>query len=222
MVPLVASNWVRPPQQERSQKSLERILDAAEEVIEELGFERATVAEIVRRAKSSVGVFYARFRDKDALLGCLHQRSLRQSAMLTDAVLDPERWQGASVAKILSESIPYLVHVFRQKAGLFRVFIERAGKDEKFAQAALVLHEYMSKRLSVLLLARRDEIRHPDPELAVDFGLRLVLDKLGHITFFREVEGPSAEAVEAELGRELARVFICYLGVEPPGYDPKA
>ena len=66
--------WVRRPMQERSQRTLERILSAAETLILEVGFEGATVAEIVRRADSSVGAFYTRFKDKDALLRCLIDR----------------------------------------------------------------------------------------------------------------------------------------------------
>ncbi|HEY1598537.1 MAG TPA: helix-turn-helix domain-containing protein, partial [Pirellulales bacterium] len=69
---LAKVEWVRPPRQTRSQETLERLLDAAEEVFAEKGFESATVAEVVRRAKSSVGAMYARFTDKNALLSCLH------------------------------------------------------------------------------------------------------------------------------------------------------
>ena len=63
--------WVRPPQQARSQETLHRILDAAEVLVAEKSFEDASVSEIVRRANSSVGAFYARFEDKDAVLRVL-------------------------------------------------------------------------------------------------------------------------------------------------------
>jgi AcrR family transcriptional regulator len=45
----------RPPQQQRSKESLERILDAAESLIRERGFDSMTVAEVVQRSGSSVG-----------------------------------------------------------------------------------------------------------------------------------------------------------------------
>ena len=55
--------WVRAPQQARSQETLDRILDAAERLVSEKGFEDTTVADVVARAGSSVGAFYTRFRD---------------------------------------------------------------------------------------------------------------------------------------------------------------
>ena len=67
-VPVPELVWVRPPQQARSQLTLSRILDATEAILAEKSWEDAGVAEIARRAGSSVGAFYSRFRDKDALL----------------------------------------------------------------------------------------------------------------------------------------------------------
>lgn len=214
MPPTPKLEWVRPPLQERSQKSLERILDAAEEVIGELGFERATVAEIVRRAQSSVGVFYARFRDKDALLSCLHDRFCERAMATTDAVLHPDRWNGCSIEKILESTVPFLVTSFKENAGLFRAFLIRSSQDEEFAAGALRLHDHMSERLRTLMLARRAEIGHPEPAKAVDFGMRILLDELDHRTFFREDERPiSGVLSEKELVTELVRVFVGYLQV---------
>ena len=45
----------RPPQQTRSQETLDRILDAAERVLEEKSFTEATLAEIMERAGVTVG-----------------------------------------------------------------------------------------------------------------------------------------------------------------------
>src|SRR2546430_7916872 len=64
----------RPPQQTRSQETLDRILDAAERVLDEKSFTEATLAEIMERAGVTVGAFYRRFPDKDALLHLLDER----------------------------------------------------------------------------------------------------------------------------------------------------
>ena len=67
-------HWVRPPQQARSQETLNRLLDAAEQLVAEKGFDDTPVAEVARRAGSSVGAFYSRFREKTKawvnLIGC--------------------------------------------------------------------------------------------------------------------------------------------------------
>jgi hypothetical protein len=74
---------VRPPKQERSRKTLERIVAAALELLQESGVEGTTVSDIVDRANTSVGSFYARFKGKDDLLRYLRDR-------FQDEVLD--RW----------------------------------------------------------------------------------------------------------------------------------
>jgi len=96
--------WIRPPQQARSQQTLSRILDAAEAILAEKGWEDASVAEIARRAGSSVGAFYTRFPDKDTLLAALHccARS-RSRRCMTAASRDApprsrRRWRRASRA----------------------------------------------------------------------------------------------------------------------------
>ena len=93
--------WVRPPQQARSQQTLDRLLDAAEALAAEKGFDDTTVAEVARRAGSSVGAFYTRFKDKDGLLHALYDRYYEQAIATADDALDPARWEGAGIAEIV-------------------------------------------------------------------------------------------------------------------------
>ena len=207
--------WVKPTHQARSQETLERILDSAEEVIAEKGFDNATVSEIVRRAKSSVGAMYARFNDKDSLLVCLHERFCEQAMATADAALDPARWQGASIAEIFSAAMPFLVHVHQFKRGLIRAFIVRGSNDREFCERAGELSRAISEKLINLLMARREQIRHPDPELAVDFGLRMIFDTLDQATLFADVQRTRVKYTPEQVAEELARTFVSYLGVEP-------
>lgn len=213
--------WVRPTHQARSQETLERILEAAEEVVSEKGFESATVSEIVRRAKSSVGSMYARFNDKDSLLVCLHERFCEQAVATTDAALDPARWEGATIAEIFSTAIPFVVQVYRAKRGLIRAFIVRGSTDHQFAERAGRLGRAVSERLIALLMARRDEIKHPDPVLAVDFGLRMTFDTLDQATLFSDIQRMTISMTPQQLAEELTRVFLSYLGVDAmPAWGP--
>ena len=65
---------LREPKQLRSRRTLRRITEAALELIAETGVEGTTVHDIVERAGSSVGSFYARFGGKDDLLAYLDER----------------------------------------------------------------------------------------------------------------------------------------------------
>jgi AcrR family transcriptional regulator len=206
--------WVRPTHQARSQETLERLLEAAEEVVAEKGFDNATVSEIVRRAKSSVGSMYARFQDKDSLLVCLHERFCEQALATSAAALDPIRWEGATIGEIFASAIPFVVHVYQLKRGLIRAFIVRGSTDHPFAErAARVSHE-ISQQLVTLLEARREEIRHPDPALAIDFGLRLMFDTLDSATLNADVQRTLFKLSPQQVAEELTRTFLSYLGVE--------
>ena len=211
--------WVRPPRQSRSQESLERILDAAEIEVSERGFEQATVADIVRRAKSSVGSFYARFGEKDALLRCLHDRFNAEAVATTDAVLDPARWGRTPVGQILSTTIPFLVDVYRQRCGLMRAFIIRATADPEFAERCSPLSRHLTAKLTELLLTRRDEIRHAEPRLACEIALQAVLSTLDMATLFHGAEWNGRALSDPMLGDELTRLFAGYLGVEANAVD---
>lgn len=209
--------WVRPVHQARSQETLERILEAAEEVVSEKGFDNATVSEIVRRANSSVGAMYARFNDKDSLLVVLHERFCEQALATTEAVLDPARWEGSSIVEILSTALPFVVHVYQQKKGLLRAFMMRGCADPQFAERGSRVGREISERMIALLMPRRHEIRHPDPVLAVDFGMRATLDILDLTTFYGEIQRSKLTLTVDQLAEELTRMFCCYLGIEMPG-----
>lgn len=206
--------WVRPTHQARSQETLERLLEAAEELVSEKGFDNATVSEIVRRAKSSVGAMYARFNDKDSLLVCLHERFCEQALATADVALDATRWEGASIADIFSTAMPFLVHVYQLKRGLIRAFIVRGSTDEPFAARAAQVSRGISERLVALLRARHDEIRHPDPVLAVDFGLRMTFDTLDQATLYSGIQRSTIKFTSEQMAEQLTRAFLSYLGVE--------
>ncbi|MHB1329906.1 MAG: TetR/AcrR family transcriptional regulator, partial [Gemmatimonadales bacterium] len=58
----------RTPRQDRSRETLNRLLDAGKAVAAEQGFEGIVLADVLARARCSVGSFYARFPSRDAFL----------------------------------------------------------------------------------------------------------------------------------------------------------
>ena len=93
----------RPPRQQRSAATLDRIVKAAEDLFAERGFEAATVDDIVARAGSSKGSFYSRFADKQALLAYLGGECLARAKATWAELLDPERTAGQPLDKVLEE-----------------------------------------------------------------------------------------------------------------------
>jgi AcrR family transcriptional regulator len=205
--------WVRAPQQVRSQETLDRILDAAESLVTEKGFEDATVAEVARRAGSSVGAFYARFRDKTGLLYALYDRYLEQAMATADVALDPERWQGTAIPDLLRSVVRFLVEVYRERQGLIRAFVVRNQSDVEFRARQERLSHYVNAKLSALLLARSAEIAHPNPARAAAFGLTMSVSTIESAVLFAELRSSDLLLSDDELAAELTRAFLAYLGV---------
>jgi len=80
----------RQPQQKRSQERVERILDAAAIVFDEMGFEAATTHAIASRADTAVGSLYQFFPDKLAIFNALELRHIDRVYVIWDKLLRPE------------------------------------------------------------------------------------------------------------------------------------
>lgn len=168
------AHWRRIGQQSRSERTQSALLDAAEELILEKGTDATSIADISKRAGSSVGAVYHHFKDKTALYHALFHRMTETFEALNKRASDPEFWEGATIRD------------------LFRGYLEivlRSARDNRAAKAAVsaVIADFPElaahyseiqgrtrKALYDLVMERRGEIGHPDAEHAAAF----VIDQL--------------------------------------------
>lgn len=208
-----ALQWVRPPRQARSHLTLGRILDAAESLVAEKRWEDASVAEIAKSAGSSVGSFYTRFRDKDALLSALHERFVEEAIATADFAMDEQRWAGASICAIVRELVAFQVRIQSEHEGLFRAIALRASESPEFQARGLRLTRHIDELFTRLVVARRHEILHPIPLVAAGFACRLISGVMLQRLLFPLTAGVSSPGVS--LVEELTHAALAYLGVFP-------
>jgi AcrR family transcriptional regulator len=204
--------FYRPPQQVRSRATLDRILDSAEQVLTEKSFGEATLAEIMDRAGVTVGAFYRRFPDKDALLHHLDERFFSELHRRAEEVLNAERWEGAGARQIIDEFAVQAVDVYSTRRGLLRSLFLRARTDTVLQQSAMRVNEHFIARLRAVLLPRQAEIRHPEPERAVELGFMMMVGALRELVVFGEV-WPNPPSDTVLLASEVARMYCGYLGI---------
>ena len=206
---------MRRPKQARSQQTLVRILDSAEDLIAEKGFADTSIPEIVRRAGSSVGGFYGRFRDKNEMLRALEERFFDELRQRVAHLTDPERWAEAPLASILRGCVQELVDTFRSREALIRAFAFRASQNPEFIEEDRRFRQGVSERLAALLSTRLDEIRHPDPELAIELAVQLAFGLMHQLVLSGEFRVGQRRLADEDLVDELTRNFLAYAGVAP-------
>ena len=207
----------KPPQQRRSQESLERILDAAETLIRERGFEQMTIAEVVLRSGSSVGSLYARFRDKIALLRAVQ---VRYHARVEDAIaaeFSGDHPQAERLEEAARLAITVLCDYLLHEPGLFRAFILQAVFDPG-VQAQVRRPTPGDQRVAVVLLQHRGEIRHPDPELAARWFYSICMAFLRERITFGAAAELSGGFADESFRAELTRTALGYLLAEGPNH----
>lgn len=210
-------HWVRTGQQSRSQKTQESLLAAAAVLLAEKGVEATSVADVAARAGCSVGSVYHHFRDKKALLYAVFDRMSEELRATTRVALDPGRWAGATVADILRSYLEFSLEIGRERPAFKRAGQEAARSDAALRAHLAELHEELHQGMTELLLARREEIGHPDPALATGF----VLDQLASMlrTRLDETLMPTRLAARSDEAfvAEALRSACGYLQVTPPG-----
>lgn len=163
--------WKRLGQQSRSQRTQDAILDAAEVLFAQHGVDGTAVAEIARRAQCSVGAVYHHFKDKDAVLYALYKRMTDRFQAVSASALDPARWEGASIEDILRGFLEFSLRIERESPGFKQAALEAVQKDPALQRHYAEILGGIYQGLRKLVLARRAEIGHPDPDLAVRFVL---------------------------------------------------
>jgi AcrR family transcriptional regulator len=207
----------RPAKQARSSRTLDRILQATRELLHEKEFEEITVAEIVQRARSSCGAFYARFASKEALLPALYDAYIRSLPTETTLWSDPSAWGERSLKDRVAKMVRFVIQDYRATRLFMRPLALYVWQNSQAISPENRQFSSEKHRAScAYLLECRDEITHPDPERAVDM-IAFILPAIGRekILFGDAPHASTVQIEDAALEEELIRMALAYLA--PPG-----
>ncbi len=202
----------RPPRQRRSRATLDRLLDATAALLEEKPFDEASVAEIARRAGTSVGAFYGRFPDKESLLDCFDERFFKLARASSDEFFDSPEWCGASLDDSVARLVSLLVCNHRRHRGVLRALALRGCGEpgSPFRERAARHNRYVLERIKAHLLSRPGPIPHPDPARAVELAFLFTVGSVREAVLFEGIGGLAVPG-DDELAAELTRAFLAYL-----------
>lgn len=160
--PTRTGRGIRPPRQQRSAETMERILDATEELLDGDDFEKIPVTTICAAGGVSPSSFYSRFASKDALLRCLHERHLDQMrAELIDELAAVD-WAGHTTRGMVEQVIGIYVQSRAVDERLQRTFMLASAGDPSYLERDVELVEQVLVPVALELLRR-----HPVPDVDV-------------------------------------------------------
>lgn len=211
----------RPPVQRRSHESLERILDAAESLIRERGFDNMTIAEVVQRSSSSVGSIYARFANKIGLLQAVQGRYHARVQNGIFAAFSGEHPRDESLQQAVARIVRVMSQHVLSDPELFRAFVVQAVFDPGVRSQGERANAERRDKVVEILMTHRDQIRHPDPEKAARWVYSMLMATMRERVTYGERADLSGGFSDDALVAELTRVATSYLaaGAGPQPVD---
>lgn len=205
--------WIRP-QQPRSQETLERLAQATLQLLEEKSFEQISIEEIAKRAGSSVGGFYARFPDKEALFSYLFAQYKAELEATTSEMFEPNRWHEVPLRQRVEAISTLGLTVFRQRTGFFRTLVLRTIMDRTPLSLEQASHRGEKiKSIQRLLLECIGEMNHPNPELATKIGFfQMMMAIQERVLFPFSAHSNTMNVPDDVFLRELVNAFLAYVG----------
>jgi AcrR family transcriptional regulator len=163
----------RKPQQTRSQERVKQVLDVAEQLFLDVGYEATTTRAIAARAEVSVGSLYQFFPDKEAILKALAVRYLQTQYQ---RFLDLHNEQSLTLP--LSDYVDLMIDVFDQ------FYTDYPGSRDIFAKLLETITWSAIEKIDdveyqvVGELARFFQVRQPSLSLTKCERIALVITKI--------------------------------------------
>lgn len=126
---LVGEQLAPPPRQERSRRKRDALLQAAQELFAERGYEETSIEAIAHRAGAAVGGFYQHFASKRQILLVLMDQLLNEAA----ALLEPDTGTPATgdTRGLIEQMVRRGLQTDWAFAGAYRAWLEACARDRE-------------------------------------------------------------------------------------------
>lgn len=206
---MAVENLVRQPLQDRSQRTMERVLDAFEHLLEQRPYERITIADIAQESQTGTSSIYARFKDKRAILVALHERVRVRALEHFENVYEPDRWSEVPVADALRQMIAQTQGWYREHHNVIKASI-LLNDDVIFNRISNSLHGG-SRNLSFFIQDRVEGFSRRQAIVAAEMVFRIIIATFQQIAIFDTVEITKEPVSDEEIVAGLLRATLAQL-----------
>ena len=194
-----SERWALPASQERSRATRARLLEAAESVFAEKGYDGAKISDIADEAGCSVGAIYFRFKDKSALFSAIAESFIEDAR---DGLAFLLKGRDGDAETIVRNFVAATAANFRRHRGLFRAIVER-GLDNPHAMKTIFgFREELAAALETALHGACGTRLHVRVMTQVVYGF-LIAGVLN--------ERAPTKITDAQAINELANACVAYL-----------
>lgn len=201
----------RQPRQARGQQRVAQILDAAELLFAEQGYEGATTNAIAAHAGVPIGSIYQFFPNKEAILHGMVARYRAEAAALLDATLAADLPLGDLIDRLLNT----VVEFGAQRIGFTRMVLQTGGQPQ-LAAAAANLQADLAARVEGLLASRAPHLSPERRRLTAEVALRAVLALLAFAIGEKPHGHERVLAIIDEIRRLLGAYIDAAVRSQPP------
>ncbi len=203
----------KQPRQLRARQTVQRLLQAAADLIEEQGLEALTTNRIAEQAGVNIASLYQYFPHKDAIVAALVESWLQEVTRTLGAMLD------LRMTMPIAESTRLWCQAglawFRQRPALLALLLRVRERPEDWP-AARQLEFRLMEIMRRFLLPRRDTLATPD----LDLGIQIAYTAAASV-LVRQLADPAPYYRDEQIIDEVVRLMTGYFeGPNGPAAPP--
>lgn len=212
---MTSDSGFTPPVQRRSGRTLQRMLAAAHEALEDKTLDELTLQELTARAGVTVGAFYQRFPSKSAFLEYLEEGAYKEIAERGAALFTappPER--ASSARDYVRRFVAGMASIYQEHRTILRELVQRSRSSQARQERRMEMVGDVVGQAVDWILAHGGDVDHPEPRKALRVALMFTSSALRDAILFGERwVGGGSETDLDDLVQELTRAAEAYLGI---------
>ena len=204
---------IRTPVQRRSRDKFERIFTAAETLFATKGPQATSIQDIIELAGCSVGAFYQRFPDREALVTAVLERFEDTVNAEIGAFFGATILTRMPLSQMVEEVVSFVFHLYTQKGGLFHSLMCLLETSPAAREGKTCITTFAITQFGNLLMQRKAELAHPDPLLAANMTMRMLIGVLDTQHIFSDGTQKDVDLPLEIIQAEMMQSVKSYLGI---------
>ena len=203
------------PQQNRSQKTLERILLSSTQLIAKKSYDEVSIAELASHAQISVGGFYARFANKEALFNTLLAKLAEETQNGVQSALAKD-WSTSSLHELLRHIVSSNAELYERYRGILTVvflksrLLERETLNNQTADRAQY-NANLIVQLEQLIMHKSEEIVRNDRPAAIRTAIACMTAMLREAIVFQDTSFYAQPVNNSVIAEQISNLMYHHL-----------